>query len=92
MAGQHDQGNATPQHGVRGSYNQLSSQGIRLRPVSDLRMQSYHRQGHVLMSLSADTYRGLFTFGVFNAIQSTCFDDVSLSAAPVAHVFNSPSS
>ena len=30
----------------------------------------------------ADPYRGLFTFGVFNAIQSTCFDSVSLSATP----------
>jgi len=26
---------------------------------------------------SADIYRGIFRFGVFNAVQSTCFDDVT---------------
>ena len=30
----------------------------------------------------ADAYRGLFKFGVFNAIQSTCFDTVSFPVAP----------
>lgn len=25
----------------------------------------------------ADVYRGLFKFGVFNAVQSSCFDKVS---------------
>ncbi|KAH8826888.1 ATP-dependent DNA helicase MER3 [Flagelloscypha sp. PMI_526] len=38
--------------------------GIRLRPVSDL----------------PDIYRGLFKFGVFNAVQSSCFDTVLHSA------------
>ncbi|CAA7271574.1 unnamed protein product [Cyclocybe aegerita] len=37
-----------------------NSHGIRLRPVSDL----------------PDVYRGIFKFGVFNAVQSTCFDEV----------------
>ena len=27
---------------------------------------------------SADIYRGLFKFGVFNAVQSKCFDQVSV--------------
>ncbi|TFY75843.1 hypothetical protein EWM64_g8169 [Hericium alpestre] len=35
-----------------------NSHGIRLRPVSEL----------------PDVYRGIFKFGVFNAIQSSCFD------------------
>jgi hypothetical protein len=40
------------------------------------------------MLSSADAYRGLFTFGVFNAIQSTCFDDVSLFvASAIPHFF-----
>ncbi|KIM49391.1 hypothetical protein M413DRAFT_407291 [Hebeloma cylindrosporum] len=37
-----------------------NSHGIRLRPVSDM----------------PDIYRGVFKFGVFNAIQSICFDEV----------------
>ncbi|KAJ8469377.1 hypothetical protein ONZ45_g16911 [Pleurotus djamor] len=37
-----------------------SPHGIRLRPVSEL----------------PDVYRSLFKFGVFNAVQSSCFDDV----------------
>ena len=37
--------------------------------------------------LPADAYRSLFKFGVFNAIQSTCFDTVRLSAAPaISHI------
>jgi hypothetical protein len=40
MADQHDQGNAIPKHGVRTSCDQPSFQGIRLRPVSDLRTPS----------------------------------------------------
>lgn len=82
MGDHYVQGDTTPQHGVPTSYNRLSSRGIRLRPVSDLRMFSSSRQILVLMSLSADAYRSLFTFGVFNAIQSACFDYVSLSVAP----------
>ncbi|KAF8911062.1 Sec63 Brl domain-containing protein [Gymnopilus junonius] len=39
--------------------NPRNSHGIRLRPVSDL----------------PDVYRTLFKFGVFNAVQSTCFDE-----------------
>lgn len=81
MRDQYAQGNAIPRHGVRASYKQPSSQGIQLRPVSDLRMFYSCHQNHVLMSFSADAYRGVFAFGVFNAIQSTCFDDVSLFIA-----------
>ncbi|KAJ7137709.1 P-loop containing nucleoside triphosphate hydrolase protein [Mycena epipterygia] len=40
--------------------NPRHSSGIRLRPVSEL----------------ADIYRGIFKFGVFNAVQSSCFDTV----------------
>lgn len=81
MTDQRIQGNNMPQHGVPPSYNRLGPRGIRLRPVSDLRMQSSRHQHRVLMLLPpADAYRSLFTFGVFNAIQSTCFDTVSLSA------------
>ncbi|KAF8077800.1 Sec63 Brl domain-containing protein [Lyophyllum atratum] len=40
--------------------NPRNAHGIRLRPVSTL----------------PDIYRGLFKFGVFNAVQSACFDDV----------------
>ncbi|KAI6028575.1 hypothetical protein F5J12DRAFT_889093 [Pisolithus orientalis] len=43
--------------------NPRNSFGIRLRPVSDL----------------PDRYRGVFKFGVFNAMQSTCFDKVLYS-------------
>ncbi|EMD38220.1 hypothetical protein CERSUDRAFT_48078, partial [Gelatoporia subvermispora B] len=39
-----------------------NTHGIRLRPVSEL----------------PDMYRGLFKFGVFNAVQSSCFDTVTL--------------
>ena len=81
------QGNTKPQQGVRTPCNRLSSQGIRLRPVSDLGMSPPLGQSRVLIPLSADAYRGLFTFGVFNAIQSTCFDDVSLPMYPMLSVF-----
>ncbi|KAL4247433.1 Meiotic Crossover Helicase [Abortiporus biennis] len=40
--------------------NPRNSHGIRLRPVTDL----------------PDIYRGLFKFGVFNAVQSACFDTI----------------
>lgn len=76
------QRNTVPRYRVHTPLNQPSSHGVRLRPVSDLRTSSLHWQSRVLMSLSADAYRGLFTFGVFNAIQSTCFDNVSISVAP----------
>jgi len=78
MADQRVQGNSMPQSGARTSHNRLSSHGTHLRPVSDLRMLSPRCQRCLLMSPPADAYRGLFTFGVFNAIQSTCFDSVSL--------------
>ena len=55
-----------------------TKQGTRLRPVSELRMFSSlwcseynHRSRRV-----ADIYRGIFKFGVFNAVQSECFDIV----------------
>jgi len=50
-ANQHVQGNTMPQHDARTPYNQLNSHGIRLRPVSDLRMPSSRHQHSVLMSL-----------------------------------------
>ncbi|CAK5277542.1 unnamed protein product [Mycena citricolor] len=40
--------------------NPRNSSGIRLRPISDL----------------PDIFRGIFKFGVFNAVQSSCFDTV----------------
>ncbi|TFK42447.1 hypothetical protein BDQ12DRAFT_732098 [Crucibulum laeve] len=40
--------------------NPRNTHGIRLRPVSGL----------------PDMYRAVFKFGVFNAVQSTCFDDI----------------
>ncbi|KAH7889514.1 hypothetical protein F5I97DRAFT_1994977 [Phlebopus sp. FC_14] len=43
--------------------NPRNSFGLRLRPVSDL----------------PDRFRGVFKFGVFNAVQSTCFDKVLYS-------------
>ncbi|KAF7363796.1 ATP-dependent DNA helicase MER3 [Mycena sanguinolenta] len=43
--------------------NPRNSSGIRLRPVSEL----------------PDMYRAIFKFGVFNAVQSSCFDTVSKS-------------
>ncbi|KAJ6502143.1 Sec63 Brl domain-containing protein [Mycena sanguinolenta] len=43
--------------------NPRNSSGIRLRPVSEL----------------PDMYRGIFKFGVFNAVQSSCLDTVSKS-------------
>ncbi|OCH92100.1 P-loop containing nucleoside triphosphate hydrolase protein, partial [Obba rivulosa] len=42
--------------------NLRNDHGIRLRPVSEL----------------PDIYRGLFKFGVFNAVQSSCFETVRL--------------
>lgn len=52
MADQHVQGNIMPQHDdVRTPYNRLSSHGIRLRPVSDLRTPSSRHQHRVLTSL-----------------------------------------
>ncbi|KAE9393645.1 P-loop containing nucleoside triphosphate hydrolase protein [Gymnopus androsaceus JB14] len=44
-------------------YQPQDSQKLALRPVSDL----------------PDMYRGLFKFGVFNAVQSSCFDSVLYS-------------
>jgi len=42
-----------------------------------------HRLNYIFQKLdiyrrfSADMYRGIFKFGVFNAVQSSCFDSVS---------------
>ncbi|OBZ69133.1 putative ATP-dependent DNA helicase HFM1 [Grifola frondosa] len=44
----------------RGDIHPRNWHGVRLRPVSDL----------------PDIYRGVFKFGVFNAVQSQCFDTV----------------
>lgn len=51
---------ALPQAQIQRGANPRNAHGIRLRPVSDL----------------PDIYRGLFKFGVFNAVQSGCFDTV----------------
>ena len=57
--------------------------GIRLRPVSDLREYNGYCEGcrtFQILSIcglfTADMYRALFKFGVFNAVQSECFDEV----------------
>jgi len=50
MADQHVRGNSMPQRDARTSHIRLSSHGIRLRPVSDLRMPSSRCQRHLLMS------------------------------------------
>jgi hypothetical protein len=56
-----------------------NSDGIRLRQVSELRSWSFFIfwSPGALLSL-ADMYRTIFKFGVFNAMQSSCFDTVSL--------------
>lgn len=80
---QHVRGDSMPQHSVPGLYNRMDPHGIRLRPVSDLRMPFSRRQACVPhVPPPADAYRGLFKFGVFNAIQSTCFDTVSPFVVP----------
>ena len=38
----------------------------------------------------ADMYRGIFKWGVFNAVQSTCFDDVMGGDKSMVSVFSSP--
>lgn len=54
--------------------------GIRLRPVSDLReyMPSVRSSSfwRIYVASEADMYRALFKFGVFNAVQSECYDEV----------------
>lgn len=40
---------------------------------------------HTLTIGSADVYRGIFKFGVFNAVQSACYDDVSNSHLTHGH-------
>ncbi len=57
--------------------------GIRLRPVSELR-ENIYRDTRVFSLLicvhftgEADMYRTMFKFGVFNAVQSECFEMVS---------------
>ncbi|KAJ3852493.1 DEAD-domain-containing protein, partial [Lentinula lateritia] len=49
-------------------YQPRNSQKLSLRPVSDL----------------PDMYRGLFKFGLFNTVQSSCFDGVAVILDPVA--------
>ena len=67
------------------SYGQTDPHGIQPRPVSELRTSHSRRQSCVLVTPPpADAYRGLFKFGVLNAIQSTCFDTVSFPVAPAA--------
>ncbi|TFY71871.1 hypothetical protein EVG20_g1121 [Dentipellis fragilis] len=56
---------STSQKSIVRESNPQNGRGIRLRPVSDL-------PAYVL----ADVYRGIFKFGVFNAIQSSCFDTI----------------
>ena len=51
MADQNVQRNRMPQPGGRASYSQINSPGLRLRPVSDLRTESFGRQSHILTSL-----------------------------------------
>lgn len=42
--------------------------------------------------LPADVYRGLFKFGVFNAVQSMCFDQVSALVATSSTTYSDRSS
>lgn len=52
----------------------------RLRPISDLRMCIRYEtaiKSIELWDVTADMYRSLFKFGVFNAVQSQCFNTVS---------------
>lgn len=51
--------------------------GVRLRPVSDLRSSQFILLEMCAKESVADMYKGLFKFGVFNAVQSTCFDTAS---------------
>ncbi|KIJ69181.1 hypothetical protein HYDPIDRAFT_24034 [Hydnomerulius pinastri MD-312] len=50
-----------------GCDNPRNSLGLQLRPVSDL----------------PDRFRGVFKFGVFNAMQSECFDQVTFSSLQI---------
>ncbi|KAG6907418.1 hypothetical protein DXG01_008990 [Tephrocybe rancida] len=50
--------------------NPRNAHGIRLRPVSSL----------------PDMYRGIFKFGVFNAVQSSCFSDVRRYLPPAVAI------
>jgi hypothetical protein len=50
VADRHVQGNIMLQPGGRAPYSQINSHGLRLRPVSDLRMSSLGRQSHILTS------------------------------------------
>lgn len=62
---------------LRGS-NPRNAHGICLRPVSSLRMLlRFSVSARPNFHSAADIYRGIFKFGVFNAVQSMCFDDVS---------------
>ena len=66
----------------------LRKQGVKLKPVSSLRTsrRSYLSCAYRLrltifgslglLRVAADMFRSLWRFGVFNAVQSTCFDSV----------------
>ena len=70
--------------------NPRNAHGIRLRPVSELResrgslipygwLNARIPDAYIYLfpsSRAADIYRGMFKFGVFNAVQSKCFDTV----------------
>jgi len=67
--------------------NNLITGQVKLRPVSDLRTSflslllgslSSQLAHPSLCYFTADMFRGMWRFGVFNAIQSTCFETVSL--------------
>ena len=61
--------------------------GIRLKAVADLR--KYRSKWRCCADqVTADQYRQLFKFGVFNAVQSSCFDTLYTSAQNV--VISSP--
>ena len=49
----------------------------RLRPVLDLRQSQFTFLYMCAKNFVVDMYKGLFKFGVFNAVQSTCFDTAS---------------
>lgn len=65
------------------SSNRVRKGGIKLVPVSSLREISFSRS-HVLFAcvkltgrrVTADAFRSIWRFGVFNAVQSYCFDSV----------------
>ena len=71
-----------------------SNRGIRLRPVSELReaLSIWNICLELTKLWTADMYRGVFKFGVFNAVQSTCFEPVSDKLVFFASIILSPPS